>query len=91
MAPNLKAARDYLYAHGTLWERALFAFHFEGASLARLQACLAVYQNEDGGYGHAFEHDIRCPDSHPMSCSRTRISRPPFARTFLKNGTMTSR
>ncbi|MCY3836690.1 MAG: hypothetical protein OXF83_09700 [Anaerolineaceae bacterium] len=67
MAANAKAARDYLYAHGTLWERALYAHHFEGGSLARLHACLATYQNDDGGYGHAFEHDIRCPDSHPLA------------------------
>lgn len=67
MAANLKAARDYIYAHGTLWERALFAYHFEGGSLARLHACLATYQNEDGGFGHAFEHDIRCPDSNPLA------------------------
>ncbi len=67
MAPNLKAARDYVYAHGTLWERALYAYHFENGPLARLHACLATYQNEDGGFGHAFEHDIRCPDSNPLA------------------------
>lgn len=67
MAASARAARDYLYAHGTLWERALYAYLFEGGSLARLHACLATYQNADGGYGHAFEHDIRCPDSHPLA------------------------
>lgn len=67
MTPNLKAARDYIYSKGTLWERALYAYHFEGGSLARLYACLVAYQNEDGGYGNAFEHDIRCPDSHPLA------------------------
>ena len=67
MAPKLKQARDFIYARGTLWERALFAYHFEGGSLARLQRCLALYQNDDGGYGHAMEHDIRCPDSHPLA------------------------
>ena len=67
MAINWKGARDFVYANGTLWERALFSWLFEGGSLERLHGCLSIHQNTDGGYGHAFEHDIRCPDSHPLA------------------------
>src|SRR3954469_22319867 len=67
MAINLKNARDFVYASGTLWERALFAYLFQGGSLDRLHQCLLNYKNPDGGYGHALEHDFRCPDSHPLA------------------------
>lgn len=40
---------------------------FEKGSLERVHRCFLAYQNEDGGYGHALEHDIRCPSSHPLA------------------------
>jgi hypothetical protein len=67
MSINLKQARDFVYQNGVLWERDLFAVHFEGGSLERLHRSLRAYQNTDGGYGNAMEHDIRCPNSHPLA------------------------
>jgi len=67
MAIDLKAARDFVYQNGTLWERALFAYLFQGGSVGRLQSCLRAYKNPDNGYGHALEHDLRCPESHPAA------------------------
>jgi len=67
MSVDLKKARDFVYANGVLWERALFAYHFEDGSLEHLHRCLLAYKNADNGFGHAFEHDIRCPDSHPAA------------------------
>ncbi len=64
---DLRRARDFVYAHGTLWERALFAYLFQDAEVERLYRCLLCYKNPDGGYGHALEHDVRCPDSHPLA------------------------
>ncbi len=67
MAINFKTARDYVYANGQLWERALFAYLFQNGSLERLHQTLAAYKNPDGGFGHALEHDVRCPNSHPLA------------------------
>jgi hypothetical protein len=67
MSIDLKRARDFVYQNGVLWERDLFAVHFEGGSLERLHRSLRAYQNADGGYGNAMEHDIRCPNSHPLA------------------------
>ena len=67
MAINLKQARDYVYQNGVLWERDLFAYLFQDGDLRRLHNSLRCYRNDDGGYGHAMEHDIRCPDSHPLA------------------------
>src|SRR5687768_13485136 len=64
---SLDKARDFVYQHGVLWERALFAYLFEGGSRERALGCLASYQNEDGGWGHALEHDVRAPVSNAMT------------------------
>lgn len=67
MAVDLKKARDFVYANGVLWERALFAYLFQDGPIERVHQALLGYKNPDGGWGHAFEHDIRCPDSHPLA------------------------
>lgn len=86
MAVSLKKARDFVYANGVLWERALFGFLFEDRPLAHLHQALLSYKNPDCGWGHALEHDIRTPDSHPLSLeyllSILRITQVPI-RTLL--------
>jgi hypothetical protein len=67
MSLSLDRARDFVYQNGVLWERALFAHLFEGGSRERVIRCLALYQNEDGGWAHALEHDIRTPASHAVA------------------------
>lgn len=67
MAISVKQARDFVYGNGTLWERALFDHLFQGGSLTRLHQCLLCYKNADNGWGHALEHDIRTPESHPLA------------------------
>src|SRR4051812_18674376 len=67
MSVNLKNARDFVHSTGTLWERALFATLFQGESAEHLHQSLLGYKNPDGGFGHALEHDIRTPDSHPAA------------------------
>lgn len=64
---DLKKARDFVYSSGVPWERALFAWLFESGSPEYVQRCLLIHKNADNGYGHALEHDIRCPDSHPAA------------------------
>ena len=66
MTYSLPNARAFIYQHGNMWERALFAYLFDEGSLEHLRDCLRAYKNPDGGWGHAFEHDIRSPDSNPL-------------------------
>jgi hypothetical protein len=65
-AISLERARAFVYEHGVVWERALFAQLFEGGDRRRLLRCLATYQNDDGGWGHALEHDVRTPASNAV-------------------------
>lgn len=67
MPVSLDKARDFVYANGLLWEQALFSYFFDGGSIERLYQCLLCYKNADGGWGHGLEHDIKCPDSHPLA------------------------
>ena len=67
MAVKLDNARDYVYRHGTLFERALFAWLFDSGSLDRLRQVMLCYKNPDGGFGHGFEHDLKAPQSNPLA------------------------
>jgi hypothetical protein len=64
---DLTSARDFVYAHGVLWERLLFGHLFEGRPVEPVLAAFRAYKNSDNGFGNALEHDIRCPDSHPLA------------------------
>ena len=67
MSVHFMKARNFIYSNGTLWERALFAYLFEDGPVERVHQCLLCYRNPDNGYGHALEHDIRYPGSHPLA------------------------
>ncbi len=67
MAVDLGKARDFIYQQGTLFERALFAWHFDSGSLSRLQRIILCYKNPDNGFGHGFEHDLKAPQSNPLA------------------------
>lgn len=64
---NLSAARDFVYANGVLWERLLFGQLFEGRAVEPVLAAFRAYKNRDNGFGNGLEHDVRCPDSHPLA------------------------
>lgn len=66
--PNvLERAGAFIYSHARLLDRMRFAYLFENGTKERVLAALRVYQNEDGGFGHALEPDMRCPDSQPVT------------------------
>jgi hypothetical protein len=67
MSVNFQKARNFVYANGVLWERLLFSHLFEGRAVEPMLAAFKAYKNADNGFGHALEHDIRCPDSHPLA------------------------
>jgi hypothetical protein len=64
---NVFAAGDrFLISQARLLERRLFATVFLGQPGIRVIDALRGYQNDDGGFGHALEPDVRCPASLPI-------------------------
>ncbi|MEU1851067.1 hypothetical protein ABZ499_17750 [Streptomyces sp. NPDC019990] len=47
-------------------EQRLFAHLFRGGTADPVETALDAYRNEDGGYGHALEPDLRGPVSQPL-------------------------
>ena len=60
------SGRDFILRQGRLLERRLFATRFEGAPAGGVVDVLRGYRNDDGGFGHGLEPDIRCPASLPI-------------------------
>ncbi|MCY4062442.1 MAG: hypothetical protein OXG53_08740 [Chloroflexi bacterium] len=67
MAFDLKKARQFVYRNGTLLERALYSWLFDGGSLQRLHQIILCYKNPDNGFGHGLEHDLKAPQSNPLA------------------------
>ena len=59
-------ARLFLYRCARPLELARYQYHFEGGSREAVLSALAVYQNPDGGFGHALEADCWNPYSSPI-------------------------
>ena len=56
-------ARNFIMDHGRTLDQKRFEFHFEDGSIDAVLAALTPYQNEDGGFAHSLEPDIRTPVS----------------------------
>ncbi|MET9764967.1 hypothetical protein ABZ016_38840 [Streptomyces sp. NPDC006372] len=63
-SPVARAER-FVWLTARVLERHLFAHHFRGAPADPVEIALDAYRNEDGGYGHALEPDLRGPVSQP--------------------------
>jgi hypothetical protein len=66
MTVDLNAASTFLDANARVLERRRFAHLFEGASAEPVLHALRAYRNDDGGFGHAIEPDMRAPTSQPV-------------------------
>ena len=60
-------ARDFIKAQARPLDRVLFEYRFEGAPVDLVTAELARFQNDDGGFGHALEPDLRTPTSSALA------------------------
>jgi hypothetical protein len=60
-------ARGFLKTQARSLDRAMFEHRFEGAPAEPVMTVLAHYQNEDGGFGHALEPDLRTPSSSALA------------------------
>jgi hypothetical protein len=66
MDDTFAAGDRFLLSQARLLERRLFATVFLGQPGAHVVDALRGYQNDDGGFGHALEADLRCPASLPI-------------------------
>ena len=56
-------AKNFIMEQGRTLDQKRFEFHFEDGSADAVLAALSPYQNDDGGFGHSLEPDIRTPAS----------------------------
>lgn len=66
MNADLQTAAAFIHSTARVLERRRFAHLFEGASAEPVVHALRAYRNDDGGFGHAIEPDMRAPTSQPV-------------------------
>jgi hypothetical protein len=64
---DLDAATAFIEREARLLERLRFAHAFQGAPAEPALRALRAYRNDDGGFGHALEPDLRAPESQPTA------------------------
>ncbi|MEV8597068.1 hypothetical protein [Streptomyces sp. NPDC052012] len=62
----LARAERFVWLTARVLEQRLFAHHFRGGDADPVETALDAYRNEDGGYGHGLEPDLRGPVSQPL-------------------------
>ncbi|GAA2732802.1 hypothetical protein [Streptomyces nogalater] len=63
-------AEQFVWLTARVLEQRLFAYHFLHGCPEAVDTALDAYRNEDGGYGHALEPDLRGPVSQPLHIAR---------------------
>lgn len=63
---KMEEARKFIYRNARPLDLARWKFLFENGSQEEVLKALAVYQNEDGGFGHGLEPDCLNPNSSPI-------------------------
>jgi hypothetical protein len=66
MSIDIDAARAFLQAHARVLERRRYDHLFEGGPREPVLDALRAYRNDDGGFAHAVEPDMRAPISQPV-------------------------
>src|SRR3954447_7264231 len=59
-------AEHFVWLTARVLEQHLFAYHFLNGGADPVETALDAYRNDDGGYGHALEPDLRGPVSQPL-------------------------
>ncbi|MDE0690572.1 MAG: hypothetical protein OXI61_20615 [Candidatus Poribacteria bacterium] len=83
-------AKNFIMDQGRVLDQRRFEFHFEGGSADAVLAALTPYQNDDGGFGHSLEPDIRTPFSSAIVTTVgfqiLREIRVPASHTVVRKG-----
>lgn len=67
MSIDLKSARQFIESTARVLERHQLAVLLDDGPTQPVLTALRAYQNDDGGFGHALEPDVRCPGSQPSA------------------------
>jgi hypothetical protein len=67
MPVDVDAAEQFMLANARLLERHRFAVLLHDRPVTPVLAALRAYRNDDGGFGHALEPDVRGPESEPAA------------------------
>ncbi|MEC4015900.1 hypothetical protein [Streptomyces sp. H27-D2] len=62
----LARAEHFIWLTARVLEQRRFAYHFLEGGPGPVETALEAYRNDDGGYGHALEPDLRGPVSQPL-------------------------
>jgi hypothetical protein len=65
MPIDRNAAENFIWSAARLVDRHHYALLFADGPAEPIVEALRGYRNQDGGFGHALEPDLRCPDSQP--------------------------
>lgn len=65
--PDFDAAAGFMAAHGRVLDRRLFQRLFQGGAPGPVRDAVAAYRNDDGGFGHGLEPDLRTAASQPAA------------------------
>ncbi|MFI5824509.1 hypothetical protein ACIA8I_36315 [Streptomyces rishiriensis] len=63
-------AEHFVWLTARVLEQRIFAHDFLHGGADPVETALDAYRNEDGGYGHALEPDLRGPVSQPLHTAR---------------------
>ena len=65
--PDFDAAAEFMATHARVLDRRVFQRLFQGGAPDPVRDAVAAYRNDDGGFGHALEPDLRTAASQPAA------------------------
>ncbi len=65
--PDFDAAAEFMAARARVVDRRVFQRLFQGGSPGPVRDAVAAYRNDDGGFGHGLEPDVRTAASQPAA------------------------
>ena len=65
--PDFDAAAGFMAGHARVLDRRVFQRLFHGGAPGPVRDAVAAYRNDDGGFGHGLEPDIRTAASQPAA------------------------
>jgi hypothetical protein len=65
--PDFDAAAEFMAGHARVLDRRVFQRLFQGGAPGPVRDAVAAYRNDDGGFGHALEPDLRTAASQPAA------------------------
>lgn len=69
-ATPLERAEYFVWLTARVLDQRRFAYHFRNGPADAVESALTAYRNDDEGFGHALEPDLRGPVSQPLHVAR---------------------